>query len=173
MDASLGHILQLIKQGNTRFDRNDPTLAPLWPACESFYVHDGVLLYQDQVVVPSSLRNHILRHLHAAHRGTSTIEQRAQAIVYWPGMSQDIRETREGCTDCNRNAPSQAATPPLPSTRPSTPFEAVFADFFDYGGHHYLIVEDRLLGWVEILSLSGSPPALLLCHVWRLRGDIQ
>ena len=168
-DASLGHILQSIEQGNTRFDNSNSALVPLWPACESFYVHDGVLLYQDRVVVPSSLRNRILRHLHVAHQGTSTMEQRAQAIVYWPGMSQDIRETRKGCTNCNRNAPSQAATPPLPSPPPSTPFEAVFADFFDYGGCHYLIVGDRLSGWVEILSSSAgtdSPPALLLCHVW-------
>ena len=69
-------------------------------------------------------------------------------------MSKDIRTTREGCADCNRNAPSQAATPPLPSPPPSTPFESVFADFFKYGGHQYLVVGDRLSGWVEV---SGSP----------------
>ena len=134
--------LQLIEQGNTRFDNNEPALAPLWSACESFYVHDAVL-YQDQVVVPSSLCHQILQYLHAAHQGTSTMEQRAQAIFYWTGMSQDILETREGYTDCNRNAPSQATTPPLPSPPPSTLFEAVFADFFDYGGRHYLVVGDR------------------------------
>ena len=42
------------------------------------------------------------------------MEQRARAIVCWPGISKDIREIREGCADCNRNAPSQAATPPSP-----------------------------------------------------------
>lgn len=76
---------------------------------------------------------------------------------------------RERCSDCNRNAPSQDATPPLLSPPPSTPFEAVFADFFDYGGHHYLVVGDRLSGWVEILSssagtdLGGSTG--LVCHL--------
>ena len=108
------------------------------------------------MVVPTSLRTQMLQHLHAAHQGTSMMEQRARAILYWPGMSKDIRDTREGCTDCNRNAPSQAATPPLPSPPPSTPFEVVFADFFAYGGRHYLIVGDRLLDWVEILSSSAS-----------------
>ena len=63
----------------------------------------------------------------------------------------------------------QAATPPLPSPPPSTPFEAVFADFFDYGGRHYLVVGDQLSGWVEILrssagtDLGGS--ASLACHL--------
>ena len=84
------------------------------------------------------------------------MEQRARAIVYWPGISKDISETREGCADCNRNAPSQAATPPLPSTPPLSPFEAVFADFFDYRGCHYLVVGDRLSGWVEVLSSTAG-----------------
>ncbi|KAJ8359136.1 hypothetical protein SKAU_G00156610 [Synaphobranchus kaupii] len=155
-DACLSHLLHLIEHED-RVDANDPALASLSPVCESIYAQDGVLLYHDRVVVPPSLREGVLRHLHAAHQGISAMGQHARAIVYWPGMSEDIQATRHGCADCNRNAPSQAATPPLPSSPPSTPFEAVFADFFDYGGRHYLGVGDRLSGWVEVLcSTAGS-----------------
>ena len=124
--------------------------------CTSIYSQDGVLMYNDRVVVPESLCHNVLQHLHS-------MEQRTRAIVYWPGMSKDIQETRNRYAKCNCNAPSQAATPPKPSTPPSTPFDKIFADFFDYGGHHYLIVGDHLPGWVEVLSstsgtnLGGSP----------------
>ena len=155
-DASLAQLVKLIGQGERNFDSTNPVLASLWPLRESIYVHEGVLLYQDRVVVPASLRPRILQHLHAAHQGSSTMEQPARAIVYWPGMSNDIRDTRYACTDCNRNAPSQPATPPLPASPPSTPFEAVFADFFDYGGKHNLVVGDRLSGWVEVLSSTAD-----------------
>ncbi|KAK5915526.1 hypothetical protein CesoFtcFv8_001108 [Champsocephalus esox] len=154
-DGCLGHLLQLIEQEGG-IDVNDPALASLSSVCESIYAQDGVLLYRDRVVVPPSLRGRVLQHLHAAHQGTSAMGQHARAIVYWPGMSGDIQATRDGCADCNRNAPSQAATPPLPSSPPSTPFEAVFADFFDYGGRHYLVVGDRLSGWVEVLSSTAG-----------------
>lgn len=154
-DACLGRLLNQLERGE-EVDVNDPTLAVLGPACESVYVQDGVLLHQDRVIVPPSLRGRVLRCLHAAHQGVSTMEQYARAIVYWPGMAGDIRATRNGCADCNRNAPSQAATPPLPSPPPSTPFEAVFADFFDYGGRHYLVIGDRLSGWVEVLSSTAG-----------------
>ena len=50
-DASLGHLLKLIEQG-VSLDSTDPTLASLWPTCKAFYEHEGVLLYQDRVVVP-------------------------------------------------------------------------------------------------------------------------
>ena len=154
-DPSLSHLLNLIEQGDS-LNTNDPALADLSTIRESAYAHEGVLLYQDRVVVPSSLRKRILQHLHAAHQGTSAMEQRARSIVYWPGMSHDIHETRKRCADCNRNAPSQAATPPLPTTPISTPFEAIFADFFDYGDRHYLVIRDRLSGWVEVLSSTAG-----------------
>ena len=155
-DTSLSHLATLIEQGTQAFDYNDPSIAPFWNIRESIYAQEGVLLYQDRIVVPSSLRHRIMQHLHAAHQGISMMEQRARSMVYWPGMSKDIRETREGCADCNRNAPSQAVTPPLPSPPPSTPFESIFADFFDYGGCHYLVVGDRLSGWVEVLGSAAG-----------------
>ncbi|XP_068695963.1 uncharacterized protein [Montipora foliosa] len=158
-DTALSSLLKLIEQGTPNLALNNRSLAPLWPICESVYAQEGVLLYQDRVVVPSSLRSHVLQNLHAAHQGTSMMEQRARAIVYWPGMSSDIRNIRDGCADCNRNAPTQAATPPLPTTPPSTPFEAMFADFFTYGGRHYLVIGDRLSGWVEVF---GSPAGTTL-----------
>ena len=179
-DTSLSHLLKQIEQGTQHIDRNDPTIAHFWPVCESAYIQDGVLLYKDRVIVPTSLHGQILQHLHAAHQGISTMEQRARAIVYWPGMSKDIRETRERCVDCNRNAPSQPATQPISPAPPSTPFEAVFADFFQHGGHHYLVVGARLSGWVEVFGpdpdcnissaqiISGRPLRDTLSFVNRL-----
>ena len=154
-DACLGRLLHLIERED-RVDATDPALASLSPVCESVYAQDGVLLYQDRVVVPPSLRARVLQHLHAAHQGISAMGRHARAIVYWPGMSEDIQATRHACSDCNRNTPSQAATPPLPSPPPSTPFEAVFADFFDFGGRHYLVAGDRLSGWVEVFSSAAG-----------------
>jgi len=155
-EESLGHALHALER-NGIIDSQDPALASLSPICDSLYAQDGVLMYNDRVVVPSSLRQGILQHLHAALQGTSTMEQRAPAIVYWPGLSKDIQNTRHNCANCHRNAPFQAATPPIPSPPPSTPFAAIFADFFDYGGCHYLVVGDRLSGWVEVLrSTAGT-----------------
>ena len=36
------------------------------------------------------------------------------------------------------------------------PLEAIFADFFDFAGHHYLAVGDRLSGWVELFSTPAG-----------------
>ena len=96
-------------------------------------------MYKDRVVVPPSLRKCIAESLHAAHQGVSTMERRAQSIVFWPGMVNDIQQVRAKCNDCNTIAPSQAQLPSNPAKPPKTPFEQVFADFFDFAGHHYLV----------------------------------
>ena len=124
---------------------------------DSLYITDGVILYQDRVVVPAILRKAVVNTLHAAHQGVSAMQARAQAIVFWPGMSLDIQAKRDGCRECNRNAPSQAPLPSEPAEPPLTPFEKIYADFFEYGGHHYLAVGCRLAGWPEVFQTpSGS-----------------
>ena len=114
-------------------------------------------MYDDRVVVPKALRQSVITILHSAHQGVSTIEARARSIVFWPGMSQDIQRARDSCRQCCRNAPSQAATPAIPPQIPATPFECIAADFCESHGHQYLVVADRLSGWVEVFSSpSGS-----------------
>ena len=119
---------------------------------EYLYIQEGVVMYQDRVIMPKSLRKIALTNLHAAHQGVSTMELRASKIMFWPGMTDDIKRERAACTDCNINAPSQASLPSTPATPPSTPFEKVFADYFDYAGNHYLIIGDRMTGWPEVYS---------------------
>ena len=47
------------------------------------------------------------------------------------------------------------------------PFEQIFADYFDYGGRHFLFVGDRFSGWANVfatvpgLNISGA--AALVC----------
>lgn len=158
-DRSVSAVLRLIEDGFPEGSALAGDAAPFWPIRDALYIQDGVVMYQDRVVVPSSLRCRVLQHLHAAHQGVGSMERRARAIVFWPGMTADIQDTRDRCLVCIRNAPSQAATPPLSSPPPSTPFEQIFADFFQYGGRHYLVVGDRLSGWVEVF---GSPSGTTL-----------
>ncbi len=95
---------------------------------------------------------------HSRRKGVPSMESRARSIVFWPGISTAIQETRDRCRSCNKTAPSQAATPPAALDTPSTPFESVFADFCDYGGCHYLVVGDRLSGWVDIYKTPPGTP---------------
>lgn len=148
-DETLSYLLHHIERGS---EPNPESCKEFSQYIDALYSLNGVILYNDRVVVPRSLRNATLEGLHAAHQGVSSMQLRAQSIVFWPGMTKDIELTRNKCSECNKNAPSQAPLPSTPPNPPSTPFEQIFADFFDFGGHHYLVIGDRLSGWPEIFS---------------------
>ena len=107
-----------------------------------------------RVVIPPNLRRDILNTLHSAHQGVSSMCERARAGVYWPGITKDIQLLREQCSSCNNIMPSQARIPPAEACVPTTPFEAIVADFFHFKGYYYLVVADRLSGWVEIQQVK-------------------
>ena len=88
------------------------------------------------------------------------MEARARSLVFWLGITADTHDIRAECCPCNRNAPSHAPMPATDQFVPSTPFEAVFGDFFGFNGHHFLIAGDRLSGWTEIYKAPhGTPQA--------------
>merc|ERR1712059_115382 len=108
---------------------------------------DGVALYKGRVVVPVNLRGRVLDSLHQAHQGTTSMSLRAGNSVWWPGLAADLGRTREQCTTCRVNAPSQPAAPPKPLPSPDYPFQMISGDYFHYAGKEYLLLVDRYSGW--------------------------
>ena len=125
-------------------------------------------MYGDRVLIPPSLRYHVLQILHAAHQGVSGMVARAKSL-YWPGINADIKTTHDSCALFCKNAPSQPTCPPTQPEIPATPFKSIFADFLDVSGYHYFIAGDRLSGWVEVFSSkqesSNAGAAGLISHL--------
>ena len=133
---------------------------------ESLSIVDGVLLYGDRVVVPKGLRQEVLGTLHAGHQGETSMMCRAGHAVWWPGLGQDVRRTRERCMLCNRNAPSQQKEPPAPLPEIEYPFQRVCADYFELKGYGYLVVVDRYSGW-PILHQARKASSAELVRVMK------
>ena len=89
---------------------------------------DGLVTYTfesgaPRLVVPKSLRDQVVKNIHAAHQGEESVLARARNSVYWPGISKDIKQSCETCPECQEMAPSQAKEP-LIVTEPSLyPFQ--------------------------------------------------
>ena len=82
------------------------------------------------------------------------MNERARVSVYWPGITTDIKNVRNGCQSCNKIAPSQARLPPIPPMIPTTPFEAIACDYFHFIGHYYFVAADRLSSWSELQQIK-------------------
>ena len=138
------------------------------------YLHtvDGVAVYKERIVIPPSLRSHVLSSLHAAHHGVSAMVARAESSVFWPGITMDIHNKRNQCQECNRMAPSQPTAPPTPLVHPTYPFQCICADYFSHKGKQYLVIVDRYTNWLIVERATNGASGLvdLLRHHFTTFG---
>ena len=147
-DTNMLQLLHLIDTGFPPTRETTPTeLQPYYQARDHLSTFDGVVLYKHRIVIPTSLRPHVLSVLHSAHQGVTSMVSRAESTVFWPGITQDIRTRRESCPQCNRMAPSQPNAPPTIMQQPCYPFQLLCADYFHYQGVNYLVLVDRYSNW--------------------------
>jgi hypothetical protein len=118
-------------------------------------------MYKERILIPPKLRSEILNSLHAAHQGVTAMQARAEASVFWPGITTDISAERTNCNHCNRMAPSQPSAPPTPAIAPEYPFQCVCADFFMLNGIHYLVIVDRYSNWPILERTTGGASGLI------------
>ena len=149
-----GWLLQLIDMAEDGFPDSlqlmPPQLLPYWRFRDNLSVIDGVLMFGSRVVVPPKLRDEVICHLHSAHQGVSQMTNRANACVFWPGITSDIQAARTKCGQCDVNAPSQSKMPPAEPFIPTAPFQAISTDYFKFEGKWYLLTVDRFSNWPDL-----------------------
>ena len=161
---AMTQLIHLIETGFPK-SRNElpPALREYHQFREHLYTVDGIILYKNRIVIPPSLRQHILTVLHSAHQGVTSMTARAESTVFWPGITPAIIALRETCNHCNRMAPSQPSSPPSPVVPPAYPFQCVCADFFHYKGVTYLVIVDRYSNWPLVERAREGSTGLIDC----------
>ena len=147
-DNTIRSVLELVREGFPDDARQlAPNLRPYYPLRHSLYELDGVLMLGDRIIIPAMLRRAVLAILHAAHQGVDRMKARANATVYWPGITGDLTRIRAECRACNRIAKSNPAQPPTIPAEPQYPFQMLSADYFHHMGHYYAVIVDRYSNW--------------------------
>ena len=82
----------------------DGEMIPFWKVRSSFRVCDNLLLYNQYVVIPTSLRKEILQKIHEGHQGIDRCRARAKGSVWWPGITKQIAEMIHQCPKCAQEA---------------------------------------------------------------------
>ena len=152
--------------------QEDPQVREFFNVRERLCIVDGLLMYsvdgkELRLVIPRDLRQQIVRNLHAAHQGASSMLARARQAIYWPGLDHDVQDHTRHCEQCRRHAPSQQREPLLPSPVPDHPFQQVVTDMFELEGNMYLSYADRLTGWLEVHHFRSAVTSEALCGVFR------
>ena len=125
------------KLPKTILEKEDPTMKK---QLKKLKVKRGILyrtlsssdsdIVQDQLVIPKSYRQEVLRSLHneVGHPGQDRTSRLVRDPFYWPGMGSDIVKWVTGCDRCIRRK-SDTGRAPLVGIRTSYPLELVCIDY--------------------------------------------
>ena len=84
-------------------------LHTFWNYREDLSMENGLITKGARLIIPSTLRRKVLEQIHEGHLGIEKCMLKARDSVFWPGISNDIRETVEKCGICQSS--SRAAKP--------------------------------------------------------------
>ena len=130
-------------------------------------LHEELLMFQGRVVVPKSQRKDILGQIHVGHQGVNRCLRRARESVWWPGLSNDIKDMIKNCDLCIKY--SKIEHQPLKNTElPQGPWQVVASDLMTFVGKDYLVLADYYSRWVEIALLEGQTAREIVKHIHRI-----
>ncbi|KAG1649802.1 hypothetical protein GQR58_028618 [Nymphon striatum] len=154
-DEVCSKVIQYVEKGWPKYtSTNDTILRPYSENRGHLTLVDGILVYNDRIVIPMSERLDILRRIHRGHLGITKCRALARQYVWWPGMSQAIAETVNNCHECLKQRNDQKE-PLLPREFPQRPWEHVGSDLFYLKGKWYVLVIDYYSRYVEVGLLEN------------------
>lgn len=150
--SSLQHVIQ---QGWPEHRRDAPTtVQPYWESKSQLTICDGVVYKGLRIVIPPTMRQHMLKLIHQSHLGIVKSKQRVREVLYWPGMSAEIEEVVKNCSKCAEFQNKLPRLPLKPTEAPGLPFELVASDIFEFDGKHFILLVDYFSKYIEVDELK-------------------
>lgn len=139
-------------------DRKDcpPVILDYWNFRDELSVINHVIMKGSRIVIPKGMRQTLLNSIHSGHMGIEKCQTRARDIMYWPNMSNDIKEMVLKCTICLERRNANAKEPLQQHDIPDRPWKAVATDLFTWNNADYIVVVDYFSRYFEVGKLTNT-----------------
>jgi hypothetical protein len=133
-----------------------PNVAVYFSYRDELSLQDGIILRGERVVIPLSMRADMKRRIHLGHLGINSCLRRARDVVFWPGMTSEIRQYVESCTVCATVCDKQPAETLIMHDTCNRPWEKVGTDLFTIQDRNYLVTVDYCSHFFEVDYLPDT-----------------
>ncbi|XP_058442935.1 uncharacterized protein K02A2.6-like [Malaya genurostris] len=137
-----------------------------WKYRHELSTHNGLVLRNDRILIPCSLRKQIIEKFHKSHSGIEATTKLARDTVFWPGLTDQIRQRIQHCNICTQFSANPQAQPMQTHQIPLYPFQKISMDIFEceLKGQKfvYLITVDHYSDYFEIDELRTQSAATVV-----------
>ena len=130
-------------------------LHTFWNYREDLSMENGLITKGARLIIPSTLRRKVLEQIHEGHLGIEKCMLKARDSVFWPGISNDIRETVEKCGICQASSRAAKSVGNV-SDMPPHAWHTLGTDLFYWNKIDYLVIRDYFSKYLIIRRLPNS-----------------
>ena len=131
------------------------SLKPYWCVRSKLSLYNTLLMRAHRIAIPTCLQQDTLSRIHQGHQGIVKCRLRVRTSVWWPRISQQIREMIQKCISCCESFQIRCE-PMIPSSLPQRPWEKTGTDLLELKGKSYLLLVDYFSRYIEVGKLSST-----------------
>ena len=117
---------------------------------------DGLITYDDRLIIPRCLRATVLQKIHEGHQGITKCRERAHQSVWWPKIGEDIVQIVQQCAHCQKYKPTTAKEPMVPTVLPDRPWQMLSVDLLDFNGQQDMVVVVYYSRYIDLVYLANT-----------------
>ena len=171
VDPELQAVLTTVRNGWSDTKQQVPLEArPYWTFRDEVATADGHLFKGTRLIAPKVMRPEMLRQIHKIHLGIVKYRQRAREVLFWPGMSLNVKQMVTNCSVCADFAKKQPTEPLKPTVPPSLLWQKIGTDLFEYQGEHYLLSVCYRSKFPEVTKMESLRSSVVVQELKRQFG---
>ena len=137
-----------------------PRVMPNSSYKDELTVQNGVIFRGERLVIPVSLRSEMKKSIHQSHLDIEGCLRLARDLIFWPGMSSEIRQYISMCEVCQTYQAKQNTRESLMSHELlDRPWEKIGIALFSLDATEYLITVDYYSNFWEVDKLTSKKPS--------------
>ena len=144
-------------------------IAIYWNIRHDLSEEEGLIFKDHQLVIPTAMKRDMLNLIHESHLGIekckSTKKRKARAILFWPGMSNDIYENVSKYATCATYKMKNQKEPMIAHHIPDRPWQKLGTDLCEHKGKNYLVVVDYYSKFIETALLPNKTAGTVITHL--------
>ena len=157
VDETLQVLKSVVLNGWPESKRDCPKLIhQYWSFRDEITTQNGILYKGQTVIIPTSMRREMLEAIHYSHLGIASCLRRARDVLFWPGMSAQVKDFISKCSTCNEYSYKQPKEPLLNHSIPTRPWSKLAIDLFVYNNVNYVILVDYFSDFWEVAKLNDT-----------------
>lgn len=163
LDDTLTKVIEYTLNGWPKYEKEvDDKLKPFFHARVNLSVAEQMLLFQDRIAIPETLRAKILSAIHEGHWGYEKCKKRAAQAVWWPSINSDLQTFISQCEHCNKHKPANRKEPMIPGDLPEIKWYRVSTDLLEHRGTKYMVVVDCYSRYLEVIHTHTTTACTII-----------